>query len=172
MAVANTATAVMAQLSNPTPYAGFVLAALAAATGAVQIGIVASQKPPPPPAFATGGYVRGAGSGTSDSITARLSNGESVNNAKTTAMFAPILSAMNKAGGGVDWYRGEGFKKGGIVQKFAAGGVAMSSQAIMRENEATQQIQQTFVESQPVLIYQDFEAVRGRVIRTEQNLSL
>lgn len=172
LAVANTATAVMAQLSNPTPYAGFVLAALAAATGAVQIGIVASQKPPPPPAFATGGYVRGAGSGTSDSITARLSNGESVNNAKTTAMFAPILSAMNKAGGGVDWYRGEGYAKGGIVQKFAAGGVVSSSSAIMRENEATREIQQTIINTPNVLVIEEFQNVQGRQVRTEQNLQV
>lgn len=172
LAVANTATAVMAQLSNPTPYAGFVLAALAAATGAVQIGIVASQKPPPPPAFATGGYVRGAGSGTSDSITARLSNGESVNNAKTTAMFAPILSAMNKAGGGVDWYRGEGYAKGGIVQKFAAGGIVSSSSAIMRENEAVANLNQTILQSPPVLVIEEFQNVQGRQVRTEQNLQV
>lgn len=172
LAVANTATAVMAQLSNPTPYAGFVLAALAAATGAVQIGIVASQNPPPPPAFATGGYVRGAGSGTSDSITARLSNGESVNNAKTTAMFAPILSAMNKAGGGVDWYRGEGYAKGGIVQKFAAGGIVSSSSAIMRENEAVANLNQTILQSPPVLVIEEFQNVQGRQVRTEQNLQV
>lgn len=46
MAVMNTANAVMAQISNPTPYVGFVLAALAAATGAIQIATIAKQKPP------------------------------------------------------------------------------------------------------------------------------
>lgn len=172
LAVANTATAVMAQLSNPTPYAGFVLAALAAATGAIQIGTIASQQPPPPPAFATGGKVIGAGTGTSDSIPARLSNGEAVINAKSTAMFEPILSAMNKAGGGVDWYRGEGFSKGGIVQKFAAGGVAMSSGAIMRDNIATREIQQTILNAPPVLVIEEFQSVQGRQVRTEQNLQV
>lgn len=54
MAVMNTATAVMSQLSNPTPYVGFVLAALAAATGAIQIAMIAKQKPP---SFALGGKV-------------------------------------------------------------------------------------------------------------------
>jgi len=172
LAVANTATAVMAQLSNPTPYVGFVLAGLAAATGAVQIATIASQKPPPPPQFATGGKVIGAGTGTSDSIPARLSNGEAVINARSTAMFEPILSAINAAGGGVDWYRGEGFKQGGIVQKFAAGGVAMSSQAIMRENEATREIQQTIISQPPVLVLEDFQSVQGRQVRTETNLQL
>lgn len=51
--------------------------------------------------FATGGYVQGAGTGTSDSIPARLSNGESVMTAKATSMFSPILSAFNQLGGGV-----------------------------------------------------------------------
>ena len=60
MAIVNTATAVMAQLSNPVPFTGFVLAALAAVTGAVQIGVIASQKPPPPPKFAKGGVLKGA----------------------------------------------------------------------------------------------------------------
>ena len=51
--------------------------------------------------FSTGGYVQGAGTETSDSIPARLSNGESVMTAKATSMFSPILSAFNQLGGGV-----------------------------------------------------------------------
>jgi hypothetical protein len=51
--------------------------------------------------FAAGGYVSGPGTATSDSIPARLSNGESVMNAKSTAMFGPLLSSLNQAGGGV-----------------------------------------------------------------------
>lgn len=51
--------------------------------------------------FSVGGYVQGEGTGTSDSIPARLSNGESVMTAKATSMFSPILSAFNQLGGGV-----------------------------------------------------------------------
>lgn len=51
--------------------------------------------------FATGGLVQGAGTGTSDSIEARLSNGESVMTERATSMFSPILSAFNQLGGGV-----------------------------------------------------------------------
>lgn len=51
--------------------------------------------------FSNGGYVQGSGTGTSDSIPARLSNGESVMTAKATSMFSPILSAFNQLGGGV-----------------------------------------------------------------------
>lgn len=50
--------------------------------------------------FSTGGYVSGAGTATSDSIPAMLSNGESVNNTRTTSMFSPILSSLNQMGGG------------------------------------------------------------------------
>lgn len=51
--------------------------------------------------FSRGGYVSGPGSATSDSIPASLSNGESVNTARATSMFGPMLSAFNVMGGGV-----------------------------------------------------------------------
>lgn len=51
--------------------------------------------------FAQGGSVVGPGSGTSDSIPAMLSNGESVMTAAATSMFAPLLSAFNQMGGGI-----------------------------------------------------------------------
>jgi hypothetical protein len=54
-----------------------------------------------PSKFATGGLVSGLGTSTSDSIMANLSNGESVINAKSTAMFGNLLSNINQAGGGV-----------------------------------------------------------------------
>ena len=47
------------------------------------------------PAFATGGYVSGAGNGTSDSIPAMLSNGEFVINAAATSKFGPLLEQIN-----------------------------------------------------------------------------
>ncbi|WP_367237185.1 phage tail length tape measure family protein [Pseudomonas sp. Rh2] len=45
--------------------------------------------------FSTGGYVSGSGTGTSDSIPARLSNGEFVVNAKATARNRELLEAIN-----------------------------------------------------------------------------
>ena len=67
-----------------------ILSAMATATS-----IINSAK------FATGGLVTGPGSGTSDSIPAMLSNGESVMTARSTSMFAPLLSSLNQLGGGV-----------------------------------------------------------------------
>ena len=52
------------------------------------------------PKLAMGGVIQGRGTGTSDSITARVSNGESVINSKSTSMFLPLLSAINQYGGG------------------------------------------------------------------------
>lgn len=48
--------------------------------------------------YATGGYVSGPGTGTSDSIYTRLSNGEFVVNAKSTRRNLPLLKALNDGG--------------------------------------------------------------------------
>ena len=54
----------------------------------------------PVPNMAYGGLVQGPGTSTSDSVSANLSNGESVINARSTNMFRPLLSAINQLGGG------------------------------------------------------------------------
>lgn len=65
-----------------------------------------STTPPAPSMFAGGGYVSGTGTSTSDSIPARLSNGESVINANSTAQFGGLLSLINEAGGGRSFAEG------------------------------------------------------------------
>ena len=78
--------------------------------------------------FAVGGLVKGEGTGTSDSIPARLSNGESVMTARTTSMFSPLLSAFNQLGGGVPitpaasggTQIGEDFLAAAVAKGFAA----------------------------------------------------
>lgn len=61
--------------------------------------------------FADGGYVKGAGSGKSDSIPAYLSNGEFVINANSTKQYLPLLELINGNRKSV----GIGFANGGIV---------------------------------------------------------
>ena len=51
---------------------------------------------PIPKGYATGGWVRGPGTGTSDSVLARLSNGEYVVDAKTAAANAGTLEAFER----------------------------------------------------------------------------
>ena len=103
--VIDTAIAVTKAVRSSPMSFGLPWSAILAGMGAVQVGMVASKKYVP--SFATGGIfsgdgmVKGPGTGTSDSVNAKLSNGEVVINAKSTKMFAPILDAINQAGGGV-----------------------------------------------------------------------
>ena len=90
---------------------GAIAAGIAVAAGLKQVQTIKNTKIP----MATGGMVGGYGSGTSDSVDARLSKGESVINAKSTRMFKPLLSSINQAGGGV------GFADGGTLDTGSAG---------------------------------------------------
>jgi hypothetical protein len=67
--------------------------------------------------FATGGFVSGKGSATSDSIPALLSNGEFVINAAATKRFLPLLKQMNSG-----------------AMKFASGGLAMPRNSFRNDN--------------------------------------
>jgi len=64
--------------------------------------------------LATGGYVRGPGSATSDSIMAMLSNGEFVINSKATKAWLPLLEQINR----------------GALPKFAEGGMVGYSSSL------------------------------------------
>lgn len=76
------------------------IAAMASTIATIVGGIASAVSSVKSAKFARGGLVVGEGTATSDSISARLSNGESVMNAKTTSMFAPLLSSLNQMGGG------------------------------------------------------------------------
>ena len=93
------------------PLLGPILAATTIASGLGQVAKITGISNE----FNQGGMVAGFGSGKSDSIPARLSKGESVINAKSTRMFKPLLSDINKAGGGV------GFADGGTLDTGSAG---------------------------------------------------
>lgn len=68
---------------------------------------------PVPVAFADGGYVSGPGSGTSDSIPARLSNGEFVMPAAITKRALPFLEALRS--GQAEALQATGYATGGLV---------------------------------------------------------
>jgi hypothetical protein len=82
--------------------------------------------------FAAGGYIRGPGSGTSDSILARLSNGEFVMRAAAVDRWGPqFMMALNNlrnpfgyAGGGL--VRPPRFATGGMVTATTADGVTVN----------------------------------------------
>lgn len=93
-----TAKGISSAMSVPFPAN---LAAIATTIATIMAGITSAISTVKSAKFASGGLVTGPGTGTSDSIPARLSNGESVMTARTTSMFGPLLSSLNQAGGGV-----------------------------------------------------------------------
>jgi len=120
-ATMNTYTAAAAALAPPPvgagPLLGPILAGTTIALGLANVGKILSA---PEPEYAQGGLVGGYGTGTSDSVSARLSKGESVINAKSTRMFKPLLSAINEAGGGRAFANSEGVggSTAGVVKAF------------------------------------------------------
>lgn len=86
------------------PALGGVAAAAAVVAGIANVKKITATKQPSykKPSYATGVIgLRGAGSGTSDDVSANLSAGESIINARSTSMFPRELAAINQAGGGV-----------------------------------------------------------------------
>jgi phage-related minor tail protein len=96
--------------------------------------------------FADGGHVTGPGSSTSDSIPARLSNGEFVVNAAATAQHRPILEALN---GGARSYAGKThFADGGFVNTGGGQGAAGTSIAFHINSTASNGQQDTSAQAQ------------------------
>ena len=111
--------------------------ALAISTG-IQISKIKSTKfegagasPEQPRKLAYGGIVSGPGGSRSDLVPAMLSNGESVINAESTAMFRPLLSSINAMGGG---------------KRFADGGLSVGG---FSQDQALSQLQNTLQLQQP-----------------------
>lgn len=98
----NTGKAIAAGVAQAqsVPFPGNI-SAIATTVATILANIATAIKTVKSAKFATGGLVTGPGTGTSDSIPAQLSNGESVMTARATELFAPILSSFNQMGGGV-----------------------------------------------------------------------
>lgn len=96
------------------------IAAIATTVTTILANVASAIKTVKSAKFASGGLVTGPGSETSDSIPARLSNGESVMTASATRMFAPALSAFNQIGGGVP------------IMSSAGGGAQMGEEYLAR----------------------------------------
>jgi hypothetical protein len=84
------------------------------------------------PAAATGGYITGPGTATSDSILARLSNGEYVINARATARHRQLLEQINS-----NRFASGGYVGGGSVSipsslqaRFSANDLALLGQIV------------------------------------------
>ena len=97
----NIGKAISAMVSAEAPKGIFGIATMAAGIASILTQMATALSIINSAGFSRGGYVSGQGSGTSDSIPARLSNGESVMTARATSMFSPLLSTFNQLGGGV-----------------------------------------------------------------------
>jgi hypothetical protein len=106
-----------------------------------------------------GAYLTGPGTGTSDSINAMLSNGESVINARSTQMFGPILSAINQAGGGIPFTNiGSGaYAQGGL---FNGSTTFNDSSSDLANTRALNDMAKTLAANLPrqVLVVEDVQA--------------
>jgi hypothetical protein len=93
----------MSAAGDPYTYALRVATAIATVMTSIAKArqVLSKEKEPKAPKFAEGGLVTGPGTGSSDSVPAMLSAGESVITAPATRLFAPLLSAINQVGGGV-----------------------------------------------------------------------
>lgn len=137
---------------------------LAEITGGIQIASVLAQAVA---GFAKGGVfktdglggaVRGPGSGTSDSVNARLSNGEAVMTARAVSMFGPQLSMMNVAAGG------RRFDSINMSSGYDDGGVFGPAYSLSNDSQSIQRIIQSTAEQiaaaipQQVLIIEEVQA--------------
>ena len=104
-AIMNGALAITKTFAQLGLLGGAVGAGLVGAQTAIQVATIKRQK------FAKGGVLNGASHARGGIPTpyGELEGGEAVINKKSTAMFKPILSALNQAGGGVK------FESGGVL---------------------------------------------------------
>ena len=156
------ATGVAAPFTLPT----FIAEMVGIVTGAIAQATAIFVKSKKKPQYADGGVVHGAGTGKSDSITARVSNGESVLTAKATEMFYEQLSAMNVAGGGRPFDKrsnGHRYAKGGVVSaNTLAGGRQMQAMA-----EAMREAMEGL---QPIVSVREITSAQNR-IAVKENIS-
>ncbi|OCX52669.1 hypothetical protein BEL04_14580 [Mucilaginibacter sp. PPCGB 2223] len=184
-----TRSQVAGDIANFGPIVGPVKAAIDIAIGAAEIvGTIANGikqattiNSTNPKGFARGGvyisdgygaYLMGPGTGTSDSINARLSHGESVINARSTEMFAPILSAINIAGGG------RSFNSSANGHAYALGGLFNGSNTLndgsndLATTRATNDMVRTIAANMPrqILVVEDVQASLNNKVML-QNMS-
>ena len=157
--------AITNQAAAGDPYSAFGRVALMAAAVAPLIASLVALKSGGDK-FANGGLTNGgmfkgashANGGVKFSVGGRVheaEGGEAIINKRSTAMFKPMLSAMNQAGGGVKFANG-GFLSTG--EKFAMGGEVADVQ---------QMISGAGVSTQVVMVESDVTRTQGRVSNIE-----
>jgi hypothetical protein len=155
-AAISTGLAISKALASSAPPLNFIQAALVGVAGLKNIEKINSVQVPKPTlkTYASGGLVIGEGTGTSDSIPAYLSNGESVINARSTAIFKPLLSAINTVGGG------KRFASGGVVGDNSLSSQELLTNQLINFNNQNNQPIKTYVVSTDMSSAQQFDRVQ------------
>ncbi len=157
--------AITAQADSGDPYTAFGRMALMAAAVAPLIASLVALKSGQDK-FANGGLTNGgmfkgashANGGVKFAVGGRIheaEGGEAIINKRSTAMFKPMLSAINQAGGGVKFANG-GFLSTG--EKFAMGGEVADVQQMIGGMGGTTQV---------VMVESDVTKTQGRVSNIE-----
>ena len=124
----NTAMAIMKLWASPGFPAAIPLSIATAALGAVQLATALAQ---PLPKARRGMLIKGK-SHAMGGVPIEAEGGEAIINKRSAAMFAPLLSAINEAGGGVPFVSGR-YSDGG----FATRAVRQTAQPITAKEMAT-----------------------------------
>ena len=95
--------------------------------------------------------------------TGEFEGGEAIINKRSTQMFAPVLSALNVAGGGKPF-----FKQGGI-NHFATGGVNSSASAINQNSMVSKSIMKSLQSMKaPVIGLEQFAEAQSNLVNIQQ----
>lgn len=186
-AIIGTAQAAIAAYSSgaAVPIAGVALgpamAAIAAAFGAVQIGFIASQKPPPPPKFADGGILSGASHarggiqlyGNSGDYYGEAEGGEPIltKGVSRNPYLLQKASEINVAAGGKPLIKSSYMAAGGIASPtFAARQASTNNNAQLEFQIAS--LGDRIERMQPVVRVTDINRINGQAVRVQQSANL
>ena len=115
-----------------------------------------------PKGNALGGYISGPGTGTSDSILRRVSNGEYITNARSTAKYRRELEAIN--GGYYEQFKAAaGYASGGYVQATPAAPYVEAQRFDAARNVFTQQITNNFASNNSPYVQAELTAAKLRM---------
>lgn len=111
---------------------------------------------------ATGGYITGPGTGTSDDVPIWASNGEYMINARSTAKYRRELEAIN--GGYYEQFKAAaGYAGGGMVQATPAAPYVEARRAEAARNVFTQQITNNFASNNSPYVQAELTAAKLRM---------
>lgn len=143
---------------------GIVAGAVASATTTL---LKAKQQKPQAPKFAEGGHVKGKGTGTSDSIDAKLSDGEYVIKEKVVKEYGVDFFDRINFGGRLPFLDGIHFAQGGCVQSVLQT-PNFTTESTFDYELMKDMMAEAVSEVQPVVSVKEISSMQNRVALKEQ----